>query len=60
MFFQLLAPQRLKRMAAAIQRFEFSRICPLAAQITPLNLVGCHPGIFFHFLAFVLLCGSTN
>ena len=48
MFFQFPAPQRLKGMAAAIQRFKFGRICPFTAQITPLDLVGRHPGIFGH------------
>jgi hypothetical protein len=50
MFFQFLTPQRLKRMAAAIQGFEFSSICPFTAQITPLDLVRCHPGILSHFI----------
>jgi hypothetical protein len=37
-------------MAAAIQGFEFSSICPFTAQITPLDLVRCHPGILSHFI----------
>jgi hypothetical protein len=48
MFFQFSAPQGLKRMAAAIQRFEFSSICPFTAQITPLDLMGCHSGVLGH------------
>jgi hypothetical protein len=37
-------------MAAAIQGFQLGSIGPFTAQITPLDLVGCHPGVRFHFI----------
>jgi len=53
MFFHFFAPQGLKRMAAAIQSFEFSSICPITAQITPLDLMGYHSGILGHVITYL-------
>jgi hypothetical protein len=50
MFLCFFAPQGLKGMAAAVQRIKFGGSRPFAAQITPPNLMCCHPGVLFHVL----------
>jgi hypothetical protein len=57
--FQFPAPQRLECMATAIQGLLFGGIRPFAAQITPLNLMRCHPGILVHLFLYELICAKT-
>ena len=49
MLFELLAPQGLKRPAAAVQSVDFGEIGKFAQQITKSNFTGGHTRVFHHF-----------
>ena len=46
--FQFAAPDRLKCMAASIQRIHLCKVCMLTPQITPFNPMRGNPRVFCH------------